>query len=563
MTDDQSIAGIEARPGISIPYKTIFEQFEAAAQRAPANAFLCYPATASRDYYPEGLEQSYGDAYAIVMDLADRYRAAGYGIGHRIALVAGNRPEHFWHLFALNSLGTCVVTLNQDYLPHEMAYGISFPDCAAVLTAPPWLSKVQDVVSAFDHPIPVIDISALPKSLPKPGRAAATVSDEPIERPALVIYTSGTTGRPKGCIISNESCLASAESYTSAGGLLALEPGKERLYIPLPAFHMNVSVYTLNSLTRLANCLVMQDRFSASRWWSDLAETRATCFHYLGIIPPLLVKMAPGPFDRAHVCKYGQGAGVDPLVREQFEERFGVPLVEAWGMTETSRSIQNCALPRTLDPRAFGHARFPWEVRIVDEEDNPLPPDVPGELLVRAQGPDPRAGFFSGYLNMPEETEKAWRGGWFHTGDICRQRADGMLFFVDRRKNIIRRSGENISAAEVEEAMQVLPQVKGVAALAVEDDLHDEEVMACVVLMPGEEAGAKTAAALLKGAGTHLAIAKLPAWIAFVDSLPVTSTQKLQKGRIFAEGQDPRTDPRTVDLREAKRSMRQRELASG
>ncbi|MFB0875547.1 MULTISPECIES: AMP-binding protein [unclassified Sphingobium] len=165
MTDNQSIAGIETRPGISIPYKTIFEQFEAAAQRAPANAFLCYPATASRDYYPEGLQQSYGDAYAIVMDLADRYRAAGYGIGHRIALVAGNRPEHFWHLFALNSLGACVVTLNQDYLPHEMAYGISFPDCAAVLTAPPWLSKVQDVVSAFDHPIPVIDISALPNPL--------------------------------------------------------------------------------------------------------------------------------------------------------------------------------------------------------------------------------------------------------------------------------------------------------------------------------------------------------------------------------------------------------------
>lgn len=559
----QAAESTDQRPVLPVPYRTIFEQFEAAALEGPGSSFLCYPASATRGYYPEGLEQSYGAAYTIATELAARYRAAGYAAGHRVAMAAGNRPEHFWHLFALNSIGVCVVTLNQDYLPHEMAYGISFPDCAAVLTAAPWLEKIEAVVAAFDAPVPVIDVAALPERLPPPGRKPLQVPDDPLARPALVIYTSGTTGRPKGCIISNESCLASADSYVTAGGLLALEPGKERLYIPLPAFHMNVSVYTLNSLTRLRNCLVMNDRFSASRWWSDLAETRATCFHYLGIIPPLLVKMEPGPFDRAHVCKFGQGAGVDPLVREQFEARFGVPLIEAWGMTETSRSIQNCALPRTLEPRAFGHARAPWQVRIVDDRDEPVPFDTPGELLVRASGPDPRAGFFSGYLNLPEETEKAWRGGWFHTGDIARQRADGMLFFVDRRKNIIRRSGENIAAGEIEETFQVMPEVQGVAALAVADELHDEEVMACIVLMPGQVASRDTAMALITAARTTLAIAKLPAWIAFVESLPVTSTQKLQKGRIFDEGQDPRTDPRTIDLREMKRSLRKQDAAVG
>ena len=186
---------------------------------------------------------------------------------------------------------------------------------------------------------------------------------------------------------------------------------------------------------------------------------------------------------------------------------------------------------------------------------------MPGELLVRASGPDPRMGFFSGYLNMPEETEHAWRGGWFHTGDVVRQSKDGMLCFVDRRKNIIRRSGENIAAAEIEEALLVLPEVKGAAALAVEDDMHDEEVMACVVLMEGVTRSHSAAERLLNELRGKLGISKLPAWIAFVDELPVTGTQKIQKGLIFAAGQDPKTDPRTFDLRQTKRNMRVADLA--
>jgi acyl-CoA synthetase (AMP-forming)/AMP-acid ligase II len=230
-------------------------------------------------------------------------------------------------------------------------------------------------------------------------------------------------------------------------------------------------------------------------------------------------------------------------------------------MTETSRSIQNSELPRCLELRAFGRPRPPLEVRVVDDDDNPLPFNTPGELLVRASGPDPRMGFFSGYLNLPEETERAWRGGWFHTGDVVRQREDGILCFVDRRKNIIRRSGENIAAAEVEEALLDLPDVKGAAALAVSDDLYDEEVMACIVLMPGVERLYATAERLLNELRGKLGNNKLPGWIAFLDELPVTGTQKIQKGLLFPTGQDPRTDPRTFDLREGKRSIRLAELA--
>lgn len=536
--------------------ETVYEQFREAAIESPELPFLCYPQSDSRDYCSEGAEFKYGDALATVDALAERYRAAGYGVGHRIAMLAGNRPEHFWHLIALNSVGACVVTLNPDYLPHEIAYGVSFPDCSLVLSAPPWIDKVRTAIASFERPVPVLDVSDPPASFPPPGRDPIVVSDDAGARPALIIYTSGTTGKPKGCIISNTSCLAAGESYGEAKGLISFGRGVERLYVPLPAFHMNVSVYTLNTVTRLRNCLIMQDRFSASRWWSDLVETRATCFHYLGIIPPLLVKAPPGPNDRRHQVRCGYGAGVDPAVREAFEERFGVMLIEAWGMTETSRAIQNNDLPRCLEPRAFGRPRAPWQVRVVDENDVTVPFDTPGELLVRAAGDDPRFGFFSGYLNLPEETEHAWRGGWFHTGDIVRERADGMLFFVDRRKNIIRRSGENIAAAEVEEALLTLPQVKNAAVLAVEDELHDEEVMACLVPMEGVARTRESAENIQRAALNTIGVGKLPAWIAFMDSLPVTGTQKVQKGQLFPEGQDPRKDPRVYDLRDTKRALR-------
>jgi acyl-CoA synthetase (AMP-forming)/AMP-acid ligase II len=549
--------------GRKLMSNTVYKHFREAAAENPALPFLCYPSSDNRGYCQEGVEFTYGDALLRVDALAAQYRAAAYGPGHRIALVVGNRPEHFWHLLALNSVGACVVTLNQDYLPDEMSYGIGFPDCCLVLTARPWLAKVEAVVARFAAPIPILDVESLPEEMPAPAKLRAAVTSIEQDLPALIIYTSGTTGRPKGCVISNRSCQAAAESYTSAGGLIAFNSGKDRLYIPLPAFHMNVSVYTLNSLVRMRSCMIMQDRFSASRWLSDIIATRATCFHYLGIIPPLLVKTPPSDNDKRHSARFGSGAGVDPLVRKAFEERFAVPLVEAWGMTETSRSIQNSEVPRCLEFRAFGRPRPPLEVRIVDDHDQPVPFNTQGELLVRATGPDPRMGFFSGYLNLPEDTERAWRGGWFHTGDIVRQREDGMLSFVERRKNIIRRSGENIAAVEIEEALLVLSEVKSAAALAVEHDLHDEEVMACIVLMPGISVERATCENLLHQLRGRLGVSKLPAWFAFVDHLPVTGTQKIQKGLIFPADQDPRTDPRTFDLRELKRKIRVAEVETG
>jgi len=191
---------------------------------------------------------------------------------------------------------------------------------------------------------------------------------------------------------------------------------------------------------------------------------------------------------------------------------------------------------------------------VIDDRDWEVAPESEGELVVRWGGPEgPRHGFFGGYLKNDEATREAWRGEWFHTGDVVRRTADGMLVFVDRKKNIIRRSGENIAAAEVEATLQAHEAVAQVAVLAVPDEVREEEVMACVVPMPGTVADRALAERLCDFCLQRLAYFKAPGWVLFVESLPTTGTQKVQKTQIFPRGEDPRRRPGTIDVRARKK----------
>ena len=175
-------------------------------------------------------------------------------------------------------------------------------------------------------------------------------------------------------------------------------------------------------------------------------------------------------------------------------------------------------------------------------------------MLVRWGGPEgPRHGFFGGYLKNDAATDEAWRGGWFHTGDVVRQMPDDMLVFVDRKKNIIRRSGENIAAAEVEACLQAHEAVAQVAVLAVTDEVREEEVLACVLPLAGHAPGRALGEALQDWCLERLAYFKAPGWVLFVEQLPTTGTQKVQKTQIFPRGEDPRGRPGTLDLRDRKR----------
>jgi crotonobetaine/carnitine-CoA ligase len=263
--------------------------------------------------------------------------------------------------------------------------------------------------------------------------------------------------------------------------------------------------------------------------------------HYLGVVVSMLLSQPPSPLERAHCVRFGYGAGVEPQLHAVFEARYGFPLVELWGMTEMVRPLCDNHAPRQVGTRAFGRARPGLDACVMDEAGHMVPDDTPGELVVRYSEATPRRHFFSGYLDNPVATEDAWRGGWFHTGDIVTRAPDGMLHFMDRRKNIIRRSGENIAAAEVEALLLTHPLVANVAVMALPDDVREEEVLACVVLKQRSVYETfDTARALFDFCNANLAYYKAPG----CGSPPRSRPQEHKKSRNTASSPKARTHAR-------------------
>jgi acyl-CoA synthetase (AMP-forming)/AMP-acid ligase II len=298
----------------------------------------------------------------------------------------------------------------------------------------------------------------------------------------------------------------------------------ERMLTPLPLFHMNALAYSAMAMLMTGGCLIPLDRFHPRSWWRTVRESRASIIHYLGVMPAILMADPPDRADRNHAVRFGFGAGVDGKLHAPFEDRFGFPLIEAWAMTETGAGAVVAAYedPRHIGTYCFGRPGADIEYRIAEGDQ--------GELLVRHAGPDPRHGFFREYLKDPDATSEAWQDGWFHTGDVVRRGPDGSLHFVDRRKNVIRRSGENIAAVEVESALRQHPAVVAVAVAPVADPVRGEEVFACIV--PRGEPHASLANAIVAWCVDRLAYYKAPGFVAFVAELPLTSTQKIQRGEL-------------------------------
>jgi crotonobetaine/carnitine-CoA ligase len=533
---------------------TIGSAFDRATQAFGAASLLAVPANEARSYLRQGAEISYAAAAATAAQLAERYRSAGYGLGHRVALLLESRPEHMLHKLALNTIGACCVPINPDYRAAETAYLIDHARVDLVVALDARREQLEAAVAAAAHK-PALCWAEDPDHLPRATTAAAAGAPSG-DTPASILYTSGTTGRPKGCVLSHRYELAAGAWYAKLGGLVSVRERAERLYNPLPLFHVNASILSFYCMLLTGGCQVQTDRFQPSRWWTEVSTSGATIVHYLGVVVSMLLGRPPEPADRQHHVRLGFGAGVEPQLHAAFEQRFGFPLVELWGMTETVRVLADHEEPRRVGTRAFGRAQPGHEVLVADDDNQPVPDGTPGEMLVRHSTATPRKDFFSGYLDDPVATEAAWRGGWFHTGDVVTRDADGMLHFVDRRKNIIRRSGENIAAAEVEALLLTHPLVEQAAVMALPDEVREEEVLACVVLRePTADAALRAAHArtLFDFCLGNLAYFKAPGWMWMADGIPTTGTQKIQKHRIFPAGIDPRTLPDMLDLRSLKR----------
>lgn len=530
--------------------ETVYEAIAGTAARWPERPVLDVLAGTAEAYGIPAGPVSYGAFLAAVNTRADALKAAGYGAGMRVAVLLENRPVFFEVFAALNRIGASIVPINPDLRAAELEYLIGHAEPALIIALAARQDELRAAADAADVAAPVIGTEEIPPSPRSDAVVAENLTGD--AREAAVLYTSGTTGNPKGCVLPNAYFLLAGRWYAELGGMASLTERGERMITPLPIFHMNAMAYSFMAMVTVGGCLIALDRFHPKSWWSDVGTSRATCLHYLGVMPSILMALPEAPEDKAHSVRFGFGAGVDPKLQEGFEARFGFPLIEAWAMTETGAGAVIAAHTpdRPVGKSCLGRAEGWVQARIVTDDGRDAEADEPGELLVRNSGDDPRYGFFSHYYKNDEATAEAWEGGWFHTGDIVRRDANGRFFFVDRKKNVIRRSGENIAAVEVESVLMRHPDIQAAGVAAVPDALRGDEVFACLKV---DSPSPELALSIANWALGQMAYYKVPGYIAFIDALPLTPTQKIQRKALKDRALALLDDPATVSLTHLKK----------
>ena len=535
--------------------RTVHERFVVSAAGAPGDEFVFVERVTAQAYGIEPGAILWGAAALEVERLRAAYAQAGYGHGHRVGLLLENRPAFLLHWFALNALGVSVVPIGAEMRAAELEYLIGHSEIALAVTLPQRERDLRTAAQAAGvRCATMTPVAAVPRA-EVPAPLADREPDAQTE--CALLYTSGTTGRPKGCRLSNAYFLRAGEWYAGLDGVCSVRPGRERVITPLPLNHVNAMAFSTMVVLTAGGCLVQLDRFHPKAWWQSVRDSGATIVHYLGVMPAMLLSAPINAADRDHHVRWGFGAGVDKKNHAPFEARFGFPLVEAWAMTETGAAA--CVManrePRHVGTSCFGKPEPFVDVRLVDDDGRDVPAGVPGELLVRSAEDDPRRFFFSGYLKDDAATDEAWADGWFHTGDVVRADDDGLLYFVDRRKNVIRRSGENISAVEVESVLNQHGLVKAAAVAATPDELRGDEVLACIVAherVPAEQRES-VAASIVAHTRAQLAYHQAPGYVAFVDALPLTASQKIQRGELRTLARGLPGQAHCVDTRALKK----------
>ena len=538
---------------------TLGEFLDKVTSRDPHKVYLYY-----QDY-----QVTYGEFLEHGLRTASLFRELGVRRGDRVCLFLPNGREILYIWMGLSLLGAICVPINTAYKQEEMAYILNNAEAKALVSHHtlmevaqgaaqrcPFLEQTLVVNGAGEaHPGWKDFWTLLKEASPLPTQAAGEVKPGDI---SMLVYTSGTTGNPKGVTITHEMYVAAGQGFaTWTGG-----SSEDRYFTCLPFFHANTQYYsTMGSLAAGAS-LVVADRFSASRFLGQVRETGATVVNFIGMMMPVLLKQIPSENDRDHAVRlfYGSPA-LAPEVLTEFEERFGAKVQIGFGLTESCYgTIERLGQPhrRGSSGRQRWHPdeRFQNEVRIV-EDGNPVPAGTAGEITLRSPAVTP------GYWRDPERTREALRDGWLYTGDMGWLDEDGHLYFVDRKKDLVRRRGENISSQEVEDVIKRHPAVQDCAVIAVPSELGEEDVKVYVVprltpppsssLPPGEgglpspsmgEGQGESEVAPLKPedvvywCAERLAYFKVPRYVEFREDLPRTPSMRVRKDVLRRERED-------------------------
>ncbi len=503
------------------------------AEATPDKPFLIF----------EEEQWSYADAAQEAWRTANALRQHGIEFGDYLSVWMPTSPDVLRIWFGANTLGATYSPLNTAargmYLQHTLNLAESkvlFAHHGLLDRLPglelPHLELVITVGGETDVKLPwrtiALDelLAGADDSRPSPSQPVEPWHD------LSLIYTSGTTGPSKGVRAAHAAFWNYARCF-----ILPFVNEEDRYLNSLPMFYTAGTGITYSMLLA-GGSVALNKGFNPRTFWDDVRRFEATIAIAIHGMVTFLLDQPPSDADRNHTLKT---IYMGPLARhEEFAERFGVNIYTAFGMAEVPVPIVSGLNPK--DERSCGRAAdpIPYELRVADEHDVPVPPNTPGELIVRHSLP---WVINSGYKNMPEATANAWRNGWFHTGDQFTQDEDGNFYFLDRIKDVIRRRGVNISSYEVEAEVRAHPLVNDVAAIAVrnpdlEEAAGDEEVKVLIVLEPGAELDP---AELIDFLSSRMPRHWIPRYVEYVPEFPRTETHKVKKADLREAGVTPAT----------------------
>ncbi|MGZ4128402.1 MAG: AMP-binding protein [Actinomycetota bacterium] len=498
------------------------------AERSVVGALLEYRATEHPDHVFlkwRDARITWGDFYADVCRVARGLRDAGVTTGDRVAIMMPNRPEFLLAHFGAICAGAAPVPINTAQRGDTLAYLLK--DCGAraiVIDESLWPQYA-------DAPAGMLEFV---RGEPPSGTGATKLDDVLAGDPAPVdaeggtsfgvLYTSGTTGPPKGVVPMRTDItplLAMWQAMNVAAG--------ETIYTCLPLFHGNPLAISVLGAMFLDAQLGLGERFSAHRFWDDVRAFDAVEFNHVGAVIPILLKQREHPSDSDNPVRTVLSAGCPPHCWEPFQDRFGVRIVEQFSMVDSPGYLIN------LDGKvgSMGTPAPGCEATILGDDGEELAPGQVGELALRAT-----AGRTHYYLNHPEETEHAFRDGWFHTGDLAWRDDDGFFYYAGRKKESMRRRGENVSAWEVENVVNQFPGVLESAAHGVPSELGEDDIKVVVVPRPGANVDP---AGLLEFCRARMARYAVPRYVEVRSEIPKTPTQRPRYAELKAQGITDRT----------------------
>ena len=474
--------------------------------------------------------------YAMLEDTSNRFanRLTDLGLerGASVAIMLDNCPEFVAAWVGIAKAGMVEVPVNTGYKGDLLAYLLNQAEVRVVVVAAHWLERIEavtDDLETLDHIVVVGEADTTFDTTPFGAFLDAAKPDRPdvVVHPhdtATILFTSGTTGPSKGAVRSHRANFAIAEATID---LMDYKPG-EVFFTVFPLFHVNAKTNTVIPALILDGRAVIHSRFHASTFWDTTREHGVSAFNYMGALLMMLHKQPARPNDADNPVLKAYGAPAPVEIFEDFQDRFGVKLVEVYGSTECGIVTYN-----TIDEMRLGtcgKAAPYYDVAIHDEWDDPCPPGVAGEIVVRPKEP---FIMFTEYYGNPEATVDVFHNLWFHTGDRAVMDTDGYFRYIDRIKDSIRRRGENISSWEVERVINSMEAVLECAVVGVPSELTEEEVM--VVIVPKPDV-ALTPEMILDEVNARMPHFAVPRYVRFATELPKSPAQRVQKFMLREQG---------------------------